>query len=381
MRVYYKKLFFLSFMLLPYIMCRAQVRIDHAVHMQGTLKREKQTLKFIRSFKAMPDSKASSLAITAGKMMDVICRLPQLNPPTGFDAEVNAAGSNLELREPEPHLEVYCYLRYLVKDSHTGIVKQSMDGADLYLYINAFNLFDQMGNYWQDCDKAKFPLFFEQVPLLDSNNDYITFRYKGDPLRIVLANNKPLFVPLTRKEFVQFLVARKNFQVKDDQNIIADLQKTIKESGETLAHPAPYLTVEVKKVLADGIATQKKQVADFKAGIKKKQARIEQYREFLNAMTSQEAAAPARLDYNKKSDEVMGGLEQLVPVGRREGTMLTRLNPDYYNRSSNVPVAQMIALYYAWPQVGFAQDPDYLQQATIDIFNQLDYHQLKESMK
>jgi hypothetical protein len=362
-------------------MCIAQLKIEHAEHMKGTLKREEQTLKFIRSFKVLPDAKATSLANTTGKIMDAICRLPQLNPPTGFDAKVNVAGSDLGLKEHEPRFEVFCYLRYLVKDSHTGAVKQSLDGADLYLYINAFGLFDQMGNYWQDCDKTKFPLFFEQVQLLDSTDDYITFKYKGDPIRIVLANNKPFFVPLTRKEFVQFLIARKNFQVKEDQGIIADLQKNIKEAGETLAHPASYLTAEVKKALAKGVTVQEKQVADFKEEIKKKQTKIEQYREYLNAMNPQEAAAPTRLDYNKKSDELMGGLEQLVPVGRREGVMLTKINPGYYNRTTNAPVAQMISIYYAWPQVGFEQDPDYLQQATLDIFNQLDYHQLKESMR
>jgi hypothetical protein len=381
MKAYCKKVFFLPFMLLPCIMCTSQVRIEHAEHMKGTLKREEQTLKFIRSFKVLPDAKASSLAMTTDKIMDAICRLPQLNAPTGFDAKVNVAGTTLGLKERKPHFMVYCYLRYLVKDSHTGIVKQSMDGADLYLYINAFGFFDQMGNYWQDCDKAKFPLFFEQPSLLDSMDDYITFKYKGDPIRIVLANDKPLFIPLTRKEFVQFLIARKNFEVKDDQGIIADLQKTIKEAGETLAHPTSYLTAEVKKALVDGVTVQEKQVANFKEEIKKKQAKILRYREYLNAMNPREAAAPTRLDYDKKSDELMGGLEQLVPVGRQEGVMLTKINPDYYNHSPNAPVAQMLTLYYAWPKVGFEQDPDYLQQTTIDIFNQLDYHQLKESMK
>jgi len=41
----------------------------------------------------------------------------------------------------------------------------------------------------------------------------------------------------------------------------------------------------------------------------------------------------------------------------------------------------MIELYYAWPKVGFAQDPNSVEQAAVDIFNGLDYHQLKESMK
>lgn len=381
MKTYFRQLHLLAFTLLPCIMTIAQVRIEHAEHVQGTLKRDGQVLKFIRSFKVLPEAKAASLAKAADNILDVLCRVSQLNPPMGFDASAGVATYDLELKEKEPRLKEFCYLRYLIKDSHTGAVKESMDGTDFYLNINAFDLFDQMGNYWRECDDLKFPLFFEEIPLMDSTNDYISFRYKGDPLRIVLANNKPLFVPLTRKEFLQFLIARKKFRLKKDQNTIADLQKNIKETNETLAHPPSYLTDDVKKALAEGNTSQEKQVNDFQDEIKKEQAKIEQYREFLNAMTPQEAAAPTRLDYNKKSEELMGGLEQLVPVGRREGVLLTRINPGYYNHSSGAPVAQMITLYYSWPTAGFAQAPDYLQQTTLDIFNQLDYHQLKESMK
>jgi hypothetical protein len=77
----------------------------------------------------------------------------------------------------------------------------------------------------------------------------------------------------------------------------------------------------------------------------------------------------------------MASLERLVPVGRREGKLLVKLNPSFYNQSPGAPVAQMIVLYYAWPTVGFTQTPDYLQQAILDIYNHTDYHALKKSMK
>ena len=102
----------------------------------------------------------------------------------------------------------------------------------------------------------------------------------------------------------------------------------------------------------------------------------------LNSISPQDASAPARLDYNKKSTlGAMASLDRLVPVGRREGTLLVKLNPAFYNHSPNAPVAQMIILYYAWAKAGFAKAPDYLQQAVLDIFNQIDYHQLKKSMQ
>jgi len=122
----FKKLFFFIYALLFCITATAQVRIEHAEQTKGTLQKDQQALKFIRSFKVLPVAKATSLANTTNKIIDVICRTSQLNPPIGFDAKVNVAASDLGLKETEPHFKVYCYLRYLIK-SDNGQVKKSMD--------------------------------------------------------------------------------------------------------------------------------------------------------------------------------------------------------------------------------------------------------------
>jgi len=355
----------------------AQVRIEHAEHTQGTLKKDQQALKFIRTFKYLSDAKAASLANTVNKIMDFVCQSSQLNPPVGFDAEVNVAASNLEFKTATPQLEVFCYLRYLIK-GNDGRVKKSMDGADLNLCINRFDAFSQAGNYWQACDQLKLPLFFEEIPLSDSTNDYISFKYAGHDIRMVLANKKPFFVPLTRKEFIQFLIARGGQALKDDQEALEASRKskaTITKLMATENESDKAYSASALKSIDDGIGQWQKNIEQQKIEIRSCQS-------FLNAMTPQEASAPARMDYNKKSNsQQFGGLGQLVPFGRSEGVMLVKINSGYYNKSSQAPVAQMIMVYYAWPTVGFAQDPDYLQQKTIDIFNQLNYHQLKESMK
>jgi hypothetical protein len=185
----------------------AQVRTQHAKHTQGTLQKYQQALKFIHSYKYLSDAKATSLANTVNKIMDIVCQSSQLNPPVGFDAEVDVAASDLEFKTAKPELYVYCYLRYLMKDNN-GQTKKSMDGADLNLWINRFDAFNQAGNYWKACDQLKLPLFFEEIPLSDSTSDYISFKFAGHDIRMVLANNYPFFVQLTRKEFVQFLIAR-----------------------------------------------------------------------------------------------------------------------------------------------------------------------------
>lgn len=195
---------------------------------------------------------------------------------------------------------------------------------------------------------------------------------------MVLANNKPFFVPLTRKEFVQFLIARGSQALKEDREALETSGKgkaTIIKLMATQNESDKAYSASALKSIDDGIEQWKKNILQQETEIKTCQS-------FLAAMTPEEAAAPARMNYNKKSNsQQFGGLDQLVPVGRREGVMLTKINPDYYNKSPHAPVAQLITLYYGWATVGFAQDPDYLQQKTIDIFNQLDYHQLKESMK
>ena len=363
-------------------MLTAQVKIDFVPDAPGKLIRKNNTLQFINSFKVLSAARASSLANTSDKIMDIICQSPHLNPPVGYNAKMHISTAGSSLKEKEPTTEVVFYLRYLVKDSRYTGIKESMDGADLYLNINDFDIFSQMGNYWEDCSKLKFPLFFEEPSLTDSTNDYIEFQYKGDPVRIVMAGSKPLLVPLTRKEFVKFLIARSQYRIKDDENTIADLQKNKKQTQGTLANPPSYITSDVKKALADGIVETDKQIMETRENIKNIQAEINRYQEYIGKMLPTEIVAPVRLDYNKKSAGTgMGGLDQLVPPGRREGTLLVKLNPVFYNHSPNAPVAQMIVLYYAWPSVGFTQAPDYLQQAILDIFNYINYHQLKESMK
>lgn len=378
MNICFKKLFVLIYTLLFCIITTGQVSIEHAENTQGTLQKDGQVLKFIRSFKVLPDAKATTLANTVNQMMDIICRSSQLNPPVGFDAKVDVAASDLGLKETKPYLKVYCFLRYLIRDLHTTQVKKSMDGTDLYLNINWFDLFDQAGNYWQACSELKLPLFFEEIALSDSTNDYIAFKYKGDQMRMVLANNKPFFVPLMRKEFVQFLIARGRQALKADQEAL----ETSRKSKPMITKLMETQNESDKAYSASTLKSIDAVIAQWKKNIQQQEIDIKRCQSFLSSMTPEEAAAPARMDYNKKNNsQLFGGLDQLVPAGRREGVMLTKINPGYYNKSPKAPVAQLITLYYVWPSIGFVQDPDFLQQKTIDIFNQLDYHQLKESMK
>jgi hypothetical protein len=198
-----------------------------------------------------------------------------------------------------------------------------------------------------------------------------------------MAGSKPLLVPLTRKEFVQFLAARGKFRIKEEETGIADLQKNKKETLENLAHPVYALSDDVKKALTASIGVFDKQIMQTRARIKNIEAQISRYQQYLNAITPAEAAAPVRLDYSKKGDNIggMGGLDQLVPVGRKEGKLLVKLNPSFYDHAPGAPAAQMIVMYDAIPMLQYRKRPNYLEQAMLDIFSHLDYHALKMSMQ
>lgn len=356
---------------------RAQVKIEIVPDAPGKLITHPNTFKFLQSFKVLSNTKASSLANSSDKIMEAVRLLPQIHSPIGYDADVNVAAVDFTLKEKEPRLKIYCQLRYLIKDSRYTGIKKSLDGCDIMILVNAFDLFHQMGNYWQKCDELKLPIFFEAPQLSDSTNDYIAFKYKGDPLRIVLANDKPLFVPLTRKEFVQFLVARDQRYLKEETESISTLQKGENNIRKMMATQ----NEEDKKYSASALKSMDYNISEIHKNIATTNIHLQQCNDFLQTASNMEKAAPARVDYDKKSKGpgIMANLDILVPPGRGEGTALVKVNPEYYNYSPQASAAQMLATYYVIPDAAYKTD--YLQQATLDIFNHLDYHALKMSMR
>jgi hypothetical protein len=368
----------------------AQPNTGHAENIPGKLFRDNKVSSFINGSKAMPAAKAASMIKIINKILAELYRSPQLNPPTGFNAQTGVSANHPDLSGKAPMAKIFCFLRYLEKNTNTGGVKQSEDGADLYLELNALNsFFNQVGNFWKDCDEAHFPLFFEEIPVIDSNENYIEISFKNygfpyvsnnvfnSPIRIVLANSKPLLIPLTRKEFVQFLIARDKYRIKENESLINDEKKEIAETKKNISDPTYQSVKSTLQQTIKPMEDQLKKINDETEFLKKK---IAHFFEIIKSMSPREANAPARLDEKKHSDELFG-LEQLVPAGRKEGVLLTRINPNYYDASPNAPAVQLITVYYSWPSVGFSSEPDYLQQATMDVFRHLDFHQLKESMK
>ena len=368
-------LLFISFSCLP---LSAQIRYESAKEVKGKLIAHSNTLQFLKSFKVLTPVKAASLANTADKIMAEIEKSPRVNPPIGFDAKINIAASDIGLKDKLPGMKIYCFLRNLEKNIGTGEMRTSEDGADLHLTVNDFDLFTQMGNFWEQCNALKIPVFFEQPALTDSTSDFISFEYKGGPIRIVTAGRKPLFVALTQKEFLQFRVAEQLAFSKESE---AGIQTT-KEGKETIKKMMKTENDADKAYSESTLKGMDDQISQGEKNISQAAKEIKECKALLANMSTAEANSPVRLNYNVKPDGNSSSiLNQLVPAGKSEGVPLVKINPALLNPAKDAPVAEMLSVYYAWPTVGFTKDPNYVQQSVLDIFNGLDYHQLKQSLQ
>jgi hypothetical protein len=396
MEPYLKKIINAAIFILTAISVPAQQNVAHSEDAPGKITgiETGYIFKQIDAVKNIDRTKAASLKKCLASQLKIFYAHPLLNPPKGFTVSTafgiskDPFAKNISF----PSCSLSFGLYYLNKDAKTGEIKTSMDGTLVGLETNAEDhFFRQVGNFWDECSNTNFPLFFEQPPISDSTADYIELNFKkygydaiapDKPFRIVKRNDRPLFVPLNRKEFLQFLIAAKKYQILEDEKKIPEIQKEIKETQQTLKAPGSYMTEDVLKALAVAVTKMEKNIAEDKEGIKKEQEKIKEYQSMIDAMPSQEANSPVRLDENKKMVD-FDPLSRMVPAGRMEGVGLYKINPDYYDRSPGAPGAQLIFVYYEIPNLSAFEKTNlnYLEKNTITIFNEINYHQLKESMR
>ena len=394
--LYFKRLFYFLLFLLIVLPVFGQHETIYGENTVGKLSGNETAgyFKRIDVVKNLDKTKKASLKKCLAAQLKIFFSDPLFNPPKGFNARTGFGISEDPFAKTIsfPTCSFGFNFYYLIKDDKTGGTKVSMHGTLIGMETNAADhFFRQVGNFWKDCSDAKFPLFFEKPPITDSTADYIELDFKNygyahiapdKPFRIVRRNDAPLFSPLSRKEFLQFLIAQKKYQINEDEKTIIDLQKSVKESQETLKSAPSYLDESTKKALANGVTTIETQIAKSRQEIKNEQTKIQEYESVIKAMPPQEAASPVRLDENRSTPD-FDELKRMVAFGRMEGVGLYKINPSYYDRSVGSPAAQLIFVYYKLPNMSVFEKTqlNYLEQKTLDIFNHLDYHALKESMK
>jgi hypothetical protein len=394
MKHFLKEIIYIQLFLLLMTSVFAQHEIFHVEDAVGKVSGNETSeyFKRIDAVKNFDKTKVAFLKKCLAAQLKIFYSEPLLNPPRGFNARTSFSISSdpFEKTISFPACGFHFDFYYLEKEGKTGGVKVSMDGTSIGMETNsAQHFFRQVGNFWKDCFDVKFPLFFEQLPITDSTADYIQFDFRNygyahiapnEPFRIIKRNSQPLFIPLSRKEFLQFLIAKKEYRIQEDKKSIADLQKNIKGGQETLKNAPSYLNESTKKALADGNETMGKNIVRTQEEIKNFQTKIQEYETMITAMSPHEAASPARIDENKKIPD-FDELKRLVPLDGREGVCLYKINPGYYDRSA--PAAQLITIYYSLPSPTVFEKTqlNYLEKKTLDIFNHLDYQALKMSMQ
>ncbi|MEO9004647.1 MAG: hypothetical protein ABI288_07910 [Ginsengibacter sp.] len=74
---------------------------------------------------------------------------------------------------------------------------------------------------------------------------------------------------------------------------------------------------------------------------------------------------------------------ELVPAGHNDGVPLYKISPIYFDKSTGAPVIQLISISYSMPYSGLVikSEINYLNRSIIYTNNQLDYDDLKETIR
>lgn len=367
----------------------SQVRTSYAEEATGKILGNNTTLftKTVAAARLSAGQKASLKKCLSAQLSSFYSN-PLLNPPKGFSAEArfympDAYGTHSD----HPPCVLTFGLHYLEKTA-SGDTKRSMDGTLLGIETNNLSHFiRQVGNFWKQCDELKVPLFFEQPPISDSTADYIELDFSrygyphitpDKPFRIVLRNKRPLFVPLTRKEFLAYLVAKADADVREQVVGITDTKKLITEQEKLLSEPALQSS---RALIESTIAKLRQQVSLQAEELEKLKGLGTSYRRRAAAMPAGEASSPARLDYHK--DVFEDPLQALVAAGINKGTTLYKVNPAYHDTSPQASAAQLVIIYYTLPRPRAAGEANlnYLEKKTEALFKRIDYRTLKMAMQ
>ncbi|HET8574396.1 MAG TPA: hypothetical protein VFL76_11070 [Edaphocola sp.] len=314
----------------------------------------------------------------SGKIFEAARASKTLARPAGFEAGIYTGAGIFEI----------LLFNYTV--DKTGSIKKVDEApANIRIYLNPKDFFTRNAGFFDDYDeKLKIPHPFQRIPAGDSTADYVEYSFKNYPFnagtdrdfafRVLRGNNKPVFIPFTRKEYVQYLIAKEQLNIKNNEKSIAELKKDILQSQKNLKEP---VYKDIQKTIEDGIRSMGNNISKIQAEIVPCTERISKYKDLVSKMSPGEAQAVAYVDVESHK-YVNSDLQYLVPYGRKEGWPLYIVNPDYYDPTQPPSKPQaMIVTYWYWN--GSPQEfcPDFLKERTKEIFESIDYHKLKESLE
>ncbi len=294
------------------------------------------------------------------EMLNILSVLKQtkaVNPPIGFDIDsfisiYNNSNNNSKTGPVKALIQLSCFNYYKVQYSHK-IKKSEESHANLNLTAN--DITPLCGKtFKQDCADTKTERFFFAFPIDRTNPVY----FKIKRYRVIKRSRTPLFIPLTKKEYLKFLVKKEKLIKKACRENINDLN-------------------ELKNLKSPEIG---KSISQNKKAIEKIDNLINQYNLQLASMTKAEQNLRAYVEDYLTDNKLSGDQVnyeypyQLVSKGNAKGKALWKINPDYINTS--LPMTKVQVLIIDEHASNFC--PPFLKQRLDSWFNQIDYKKLNE---
>ena len=256
--------------------------------------------------------------------MEQICQAiiswDSINPPKGFEIRFDAGDSHAQLS----------FSAYVKEDG----LKTTKSGPALYLYIN--DPARALGSPVADN-------IFIQPEKVDDFFGYPVYRNTNREVTVISKNKTPLFIPVTREEYLQQLIRTESAkqdkqegtgQKSDSEIILAEMEKSYRELLKVDSEAAAEFRIEIQKFRADMANDQD---AGAPAGL------LASLQAELAKMSPAERKQPAW--YAVGAFEKYGNLSGLVPESDREtGTALVRLAPAYAGMAGNKNAVNMMVL-------------------------------------
>jgi hypothetical protein len=282
---------------------------------------------------------------------------PDFHDPKGFDlhAQISMNRSS-PYNYPVQHVitaDAWLAIHEFYKDQDGKTATNEETGAGLFIRVNRLlKLFpDGSGG---DCDKFNLPRFFfrNSFVVKDSTADLLLLK-NGTR---VITNGKPLFVPYTKEQYLQFLI-KKNGKILEDQKKFLQEVKDMKERAAIA--PDGHKVTEADKdngkynyllIISKGadqnmetalknVEATSKQLNELNGQLKNMPAAEKNKQAYIYINTSDDAGR----DENGKAKDA-DKFFKLTMENDPHGIALCTPNPVYFNSSLSNAAVQLITI-------------------------------------
>jgi hypothetical protein len=258
---------------------------------------------------------------------------PDFRQPRGFDLRIQLSVNKAAAGEPSSAFtgDAWLAIHEFIRNGDGKIETNAETGAGVQARVNQLaRLFpDKSGG---ECDEFELPRFFYKIPVKEQGGNFLELE---DGTRLV-TNGKPLCVPYTKEQYLQFLI-RKKEKTKTDQQATLQQFKDMKEKMALQGIDENIRKVEAMIAATDSsLSRLRRQLKDMTATDRQKQAFL-----YFNADATigpdagKDAAGQAR---------DAGRFLELTAEGDPHGQALFTVNTAYFNPMLPKTSIQLITL-------------------------------------